>query len=283
MAKKRVHEIAKERGISSKEVIAVLQKAGLDVKASASSVDENDIAMAFNGGTAQPAERGDRGGPQASQRPGLTEQAQQQAQPQSEQPQQPAPQRPQPAQPDRPQRPTRGAPAGPGSSGRRRRVVIDSQASRRPRGPAPQQQPPRRGRGRRRRTPWVEPDLTPQEPVVEEIPITKVQSGATVKEVAESLGLGAPEVIKKLMELGEMATLTQTLSDDAIEVLAEALDKKVEIIRAADEPEEVTFDDSAEDLVDRPPVVTIMGHVDHGKTSLLDAIRQTEVAAGEAG
>jgi translation initiation factor IF-2 len=70
MAKKRVHEIAKERGISSKEVIAVLQKAGLDVKASASSVDENDIAMAFNGGQAQPGERGDRGGPQPSQRPG---------------------------------------------------------------------------------------------------------------------------------------------------------------------------------------------------------------------
>src|SRR5439155_8707018 len=152
MAKKRVHEIAKERGISSKEVIAVLQKAGLDVKASASSVDENDIAMAFNGGNAQPAERGDRGGPPPSQRPGLSEQQAQQRAPQ----QPPA----QPSQPDRPQRPTRGAPAGPGSSGRRRRVVIDSQASRRPQGPAPQQQPPRRGRGRRRRTPWVEPDLT---------------------------------------------------------------------------------------------------------------------------
>src|SRR3954449_1853320 len=118
MAKKRVHEIAKERGISSKEVIAVLQKAGLDVKASASSVDENDIAMAFNGGQAQPAERGDRGGPSASQRPGLAQQDQRQ-EPQSEQPQQPAAQRPQPAQPERPQRPTRGAPAGPGSSGRR--------------------------------------------------------------------------------------------------------------------------------------------------------------------
>src|SRR5215218_722597 len=73
MAKKRVHEIAKERGISSKEVIAVLQKAGLDVKASASSVDENDIAMAFSNGKkkdAAPAQRGDRGGPQSSQRPG---------------------------------------------------------------------------------------------------------------------------------------------------------------------------------------------------------------------
>src|SRR3954454_12425212 len=114
MAKKRVHEIAKERGFSSKEVIAVLQKAGLDVKASASSVDENDIAMAFNGGKAQPTERGDRGGPQSSQRPGLTRggdaPAPQQSEPQAQQPQEPAQQRPQ--QPDRPQRPTRGAPAG---------------------------------------------------------------------------------------------------------------------------------------------------------------------------
>src|SRR4051812_25579526 len=144
MAKKRVHEIAKERGISSKEVIAVLQKAGLDVKASASSVDENDIAMAFNGGTAQPAERGDRGGPQPSQRPGLSSGASDEPPPAQAQQQSEAPS--QPSQPERPQRPTRGAPAGPGSGGRRRRVVIDSQASRRPQGPAPQQQPPRRGR-----------------------------------------------------------------------------------------------------------------------------------------